>query len=68
MTFGKQIPHINITMEGGSLTQVTNFKYLGVNLNNSDQEIEIKARIESTARTYQSIKGTLLIKRRSQQG
>ena len=69
MTFRKQVPHINITKDGKCLKQVTNYKYLGVNLNSdSDREIEIKARIWSAVQMYHSIKGTFIGKKKSQEG
>ena len=65
----KQVSVINIIIEGKNHKQVINFKYLGVNLNrDSGQEIEIRARIESTARMHHSIKGTFIGKKDTQKG
>ena len=64
MVMGKTSHDISVQIDGKAIKQEETFKYLGVLLSsNGNQEVEIKARIESAARLYHSIKNTLIGKR-----
>ncbi|XP_063904758.1 uncharacterized protein LOC135123812 [Zophobas morio] len=64
MVMGKASHDISVQIDGKAIKQEETFKYLVVLLSsNGNQEVEIKARIESAARLYHSIKNTLIGKR-----
>lgn len=61
MEIGKTKHNINIVLEGKSLEQVKNVKYLREMLNNGEtQEIEIRNRMEGATQIYHCIKNIFI--------
>ena len=63
MTARKQ-ETMNIKIRGQQIEQVTEFKYLGVTIeNNGSQGADIEERIEKTLKTYHAMRGSFIRKR-----